>query len=57
MCGRFFLDPTDSKEIEEIISKIEAKTKAIKTEEIFPIRPVPVWIRTSDHDIDVEAVA
>ncbi|MCA5014527.1 MULTISPECIES: SOS response-associated peptidase [unclassified Enterococcus] len=57
MCGRFLLDPTDSKEIEEIIWKIEAKNQEIKTGEIFPTNTVPLLVGTSDHDIDVEAMA
>jgi hypothetical protein len=30
MCDRFLLDPTDSKEIEEVIRKIETKNQDIK---------------------------
>ena len=57
MCGRFLLDPTDSKEIEEIIRKIEAKNLEIKTGEIFPTNTVPLLVGTSDQGIGVEAMA
>ncbi|WYK01048.1 hypothetical protein A5821_002174 [Enterococcus sp. 7F3_DIV0205] len=32
MCGRFLLDPTDSKEIAEIIRRIEAKNQELRLE-------------------------
>ena len=57
VCAEVFLDPTDSKKIEEIIRKIEAKNQEIKTGEIFPTNTVPLLVGTSDQDIDVEAMA
>lgn len=50
MCGRFLLDPTNSKEIEEIIRKFEAKNQEGKTGKMFPTNTVPLLVGTSDYD-------
>ncbi|MGX7203054.1 hypothetical protein BCR22_11980 [Enterococcus plantarum] len=57
MCGRYFLDPGESKEIEEIIMNIQYKNMDVKTGEIFPTNTVPLLVGTPDHAIDVEAMA
>ena len=56
MCGRYFLDPEKSKEIDEIIKNVQTKNMNVKTGEIYPSNNVPLIIGTSDHEIDVEGM-
>jgi putative SOS response-associated peptidase YedK len=56
MCGKYLLYPKDSKEIAEIIKKIEVKNQEVKTGEILPSNKIPLILGTADHDIDVEAM-
>lgn len=56
MCGRYFLDPRESKEIEEIIKNIQNKNMKVKTGEIYPSNNVPLIVGTSDHEVNFEVM-
>ncbi|MBO0441513.1 SOS response-associated peptidase [Candidatus Enterococcus ikei] len=56
MCGRYFLDPGESEEIDDIIKNIQSKNMDVKTGEIFPSNNVPLIVGRKNHKVDVEGM-
>lgn len=52
MCGRYVIEPADSREIAEIIAKVSG----VKTGEIYPTNKVPIMIEMGEEITPVSAV-
>lgn len=49
MCGRYVIEPADSREIAEIIAKVSG----VKTGEIYPTNKVPIMIEIGEEIVPV----
>lgn len=52
MCGRYVIEPADSREIAEIVAKVSG----VKTGEIYPTNKVPIMIEMGEEIVPVSAV-